>query len=282
MIGYRILTIKGKNGISSTRFSPFVFYGVKPPLAELPDPVQDVGRHAVVHPFPDMADEFSPVLPVVLSEKVEPDPEDQLGSPGLTHFREGGSNIDGQYPDGIAPGALVQEIAGIVEVIAIGNTFYLDGVEQEKRDDRQPEKALHELEGIAFPSEGEYSHPLQVVVDPIDFCYMVGPAGWISPEPKQLVEYLADRCVDPNFIDVQNGVLLRVNTDPLHDPLTVIETLFLGVEGDKSRLLGFVNEIIEDVRKDPFAYCRGLQVAFMAGRIRHSFQETIKLPLKKM
>ena len=239
------------------------FYGVKPPLAELPDPVQYVGRDAVVHPFPNTADEFSPVLPVVLSEKVEPDPEDQLGSPGLTHFREGGSNIDGQYPDGIAPGALVQEIAGIVCVIAIGDTLDLDGVEQEEGDDRQSEKALHELEGIAGPTEGQYAHALEVVVDTIDLCYMVGPAGRISSESEQLVEDLADRGVDPDFIDVQNGVLLGVNPYPLHDPLAVIEALLLGIEGDKSGLFGFVDEIIEYVRKYPFAHGRRLHLAIL-------------------
>lgn len=215
-----------------------------------------------MHPYPNNLYELSFFLPFLVAKEVETNPEDQLRFAGLTKFGYGGSNVDRQYSYGISARTFVHEITGVVKVVTVRNLFDLNGVELEQRDDRQPEKALHEFEGVAFPSKGKNADMLQIVVDAVNFRNVVRPTGRISPEEQQFPEYVVDGGIYSDLIDIEDGKLVRVDADPLNDPLAVLVSFFLRIEFDERGMLRFVDKKIPYVREYPLADFRRLFFAY--------------------
>jgi hypothetical protein len=82
---------------------------LKPPLAELLEPVQDVARDPVMDLFPDPVDDVY-VRGVFFAVEVETHDKKQLSMFVLAQIGDGRPDIHAINPDGIAPAGLIQQI----------------------------------------------------------------------------------------------------------------------------------------------------------------------------
>jgi hypothetical protein len=88
---------------------------------------------------------------------------------------------------------------------------------------------------------------------PTDRCDMVRPAGGIAIPSEQFFKHIPDGCIDPDPMDIQNGIMCDIHVRALHDALAV--NLFFLIAGklDQGGDRGFVQQKRPDIGNDPGA-----------------------------
>jgi hypothetical protein len=137
--------------------------------------------------FPDFVDK-SDVDPSRFSIKIESHRKQELRLFCFIFFGDGGPDVHGEKTDGIAPMAVEKQVPGII-VRNAGDMLELFCIKTKKR---------FEL----FESQKVNPNFFELTIQTIDGRDMIGPATGIPIPKEQFFEYMPDRDLYTDFVDV--------------------------------------------------------------------------------